>query len=184
MKRPPSARNSSTPSGISLIEQNCEHQPPCFEGAGFFMGDAAVAPTMQIPNPVDKLGFYEQLAPHPSLPCVKGGAPQGRRDCRSTKWEFAYISGKSVTFFRTIPQSASLTAPFTQGGLWRVRRFKQLAKLNFELLRMSFRAIEARREIFAFRRHIRLNCCKDPSIPPCFTRDDSIFLTPRTQASL
>ena len=47
-------------------------------------------------------------------------------------WEFAYISGKFVTFYRTIPQSASLTAPFAQGGLWRVRRFEQLYKLKFE----------------------------------------------------
>ena len=44
-----------------------------------------------------------------SLPCVKGGAPQGRRDCGLTK--VVRCMGKV-----TIPQSASLTAPFTQGS--------------------------------------------------------------------
>ena len=111
--------------------------------------------------PCRRIGIYRAVVPHPSLPCVKGGAPQGwcsaqriknhydcrwqsylfyRRDCRGKRFVFALPSGKFVTFYRTIPQSASLTAPFAQGGLWRVRRFEQLAKLKFEPLSMSFRA--------------------------------------------
>ena len=47
-------------------------------------------------------------SPAQSLPCVKGGAPQGRRDCDITR--AGRVSGKA-----TIPQSASLT-PLTRPG--------------------------------------------------------------------
>ena len=44
----------------------------------------------------------------PSLPCVKGGGTA----CR----DGGIV--KSDNLHKTIPQSASLTAPFTQGSLW------------------------------------------------------------------
>ena len=47
--------------------------------------------------------FRRAIFVQQSLPCVKGGGPQGRRDC----------------LYRCVstPQSASLTAPLTQGSL-------------------------------------------------------------------
>ena len=53
------------------------------------------------------------FAPHQSLPCVRGGGP---------------LNGGSEGL--SIPQSASLTAPFTQGSLG--RRKRQLNKLEFD----------------------------------------------------
>ena len=47
----------------------------------------------------------------PCLPCVKGGAPQGRRDCHFPRRGCTLRYGKALRPFLTIPQSASLTAP-------------------------------------------------------------------------
>ena len=118
---------------LSLLRCTSGVSPGDCHGPNGPRNDMVVFTWLRRFKPVNKLGFMELLAPHPSLPCVKGGGTKCRRDCRSTKCEFAYISGKSVTFYRTIPQSASLTAPFTQGGLWQVRQFEHLAKLKFEL---------------------------------------------------
>ena len=74
-----------------------------------------------------------------------------------------------------LPLPGKMTAPFAQGGLWRVRQFEQLGKLKFEPLSMSFRATEGSREIYALTGHLWSNQCEDPSIPLRFTRDDSGF---------
>ena len=50
------------------------------------------------------LNLSNSYAPHQSLPCARGGAPP---------------NGGSEGL--SIPQSAALTAPFTQGSLWRSR---------------------------------------------------------------
>ena len=74
-----------------------------------------------------------------------------------------------------LPLPGKMTAPFAQGGLWRVRQFEQLGKLKFEPLSMSFRATEGSREIYALTGHLRSNWCEDPSISLRFTRDDSVY---------
>ena len=53
----------------------------------------------------EQIGNCRAVALHQSLPCAKGGAPKGRRDCRRRKCEFALDLGENVTYYRTIPQS-------------------------------------------------------------------------------
>ena len=73
-----------------------------------------------------KLLFILRTAPHPCLPCVKGGgSPLGRLG-GIVRYYVAKIGAlRRNRTAVTIPQSASLTAPFTQGSLGAERLFRR-----------------------------------------------------------
>ena len=76
------------------------------------------------------IGLFE-IRRHQSVTCAMG---------KAVKWEnwecceFALIVVRIETFHCTIPQSASLTAPFTQGSLGLCLTFGRSVKLRFVML--------------------------------------------------
>ena len=64
---------------------------------------------------------------NPSLPCVKGGAEE----------RGGGIVKENNDLHKTIPQSASLTAPFTQGSLWH-KNFLRWLFIYFPLIGIAY----------------------------------------------
>ena len=115
-----------------------------------FTRDDSVYGNWEVP---DKLEFVELLAPHPSPPCAKGGAPKGW--CSAQRIKILCLPGASIPmlpeglsqykvgiriYFRQIrnilphnPPASFADSPLYTRGLWRVRRFEHLVKLKFEV---------------------------------------------------
>ncbi len=93
--------------GKTTSQQNCKRSIP--------QSASLTAPaSSQAPYPSPPAKGTAEVCTVQSLPCVKGGAPVrtlGRRDCKGK-------TRSQRNCKRSIPQSASPTAPFTQGSLW------------------------------------------------------------------